>query len=95
MLKPDDAKFRLYQLLDSLIMSFAIMTNMMSFFVYYYKHIQNRYVAWLNNLANAYSYASATTIILAGRYSNLPRTRPVKDFLSDVIRCLRKLQHVI
>jgi hypothetical protein len=39
LLQRDEAEFCQYQLLDSLTMSLAILTNMMSAFVYYRKHI--------------------------------------------------------
>jgi hypothetical protein len=72
-------------------MSLAILTNMMSAFVYYLKHIRNHRVAWQNYLTNTYTYTLATMTLLTGCYKTLPRTRPVKDFLLDVIRCLRML----
>jgi hypothetical protein len=86
--KHNAAEFRRYRLLDPLTMSLAILTNMMSALVYYHKHIQNYRVAWLNYPANAYTYTSATMILLAGRYGDPPHTGPLKAFISDVIRHL-------
>jgi hypothetical protein len=95
LLKRNETEFCRYSLLDSLTMGLTLLMNMICAFVYYCRNIQNRRVAWLNYLADTYTYGSATMILLAGCYSNPPRTGPVKNFLSDVICCLRKLQREI
>jgi hypothetical protein len=81
----DLTKFGFYQFFDTLTLTLAILTNMMSTFIHYHEHIKNHRIARLNYLVNAYTFASATMTLLANRYDNSSRTRPVKDLLSNII----------
>jgi hypothetical protein len=89
--KPDDTKFSIYQYFGSLTLGLTIVKNIISAFVHYRDHIQNRRIAWWNYLANTHAYASTSMFILTGRCGNLPCTVPVKDCLSDIIYHSHKL----